>query len=86
MLSDNTSDSISSMLESGVAVRCHSGHTYAERPISFIWQGMNHVVQRIEDAWVEPGRRHFMIRTEKNQHFHLYYDEVQDRWSLLTEK
>jgi hypothetical protein len=86
MFSDNTFESSTSIIESELAVRCHSGHTYAERPISFIWQGVNHVVHRVVDAWVEPGRRHFVVSTENYQYVHLYYDEVQDHWSLLTEK
>ncbi len=74
------------MSDSELVVFCHSGHTYAERPAFFIWQGTDYYVENLEDAWVEPGQRHFMIHTANDQRFHLCYDEVQDSWALFTIK
>ena len=65
-----------------VQVQCYSGHTYAERPDSFLWQGELHRVQRIEREWLEPGERHFRIRTGENKLFELCYNESKDEWLL----
>ena len=63
-------------------VNCYSGHTYAEEPRSFEWEGMEYEVEEIEKAWVEPGNRYFQVRTKDNKRFRLSYNEAQDQWSL----
>jgi len=64
-------------------VNCYSGHTYAERPRSFLWQGVEYEVKEIEKEWLEPGERHFQVRVEDNKLFRLCYNETQQRWSLI---
>ena len=64
-------------------VSCYSGHTYAERPESFQWQGIEYEVREIERAWQEPGEKHFQVRTKDNKLFQLYYNEVEKEWSLI---
>ena len=64
-------------------VNCYSGHTYAERPKSFLWQGIEYEVEEIEKSWQEPGERHFQVRTKGNKLFQLCYNEVEDHWSLI---
>ena len=61
-------------------VNCYSGRTYAERPISFYWNGQEHTVKRIEGEWREPGERHFRLRTEDDRLFDLCYYENADTW------
>ena len=68
---------------SNLNVRCYSGHTYAERPVSFQWQGIEYEVERIEKAWWEPGERHFQVRTKDSKIFQLCYNEVDNGWSLI---
>ena len=63
-------------------VRCYSGHSYAERPKSFTWQGVEYEVEEIEKEWREPQERHFKVKTKDNKLFQLCYNESQDRWSL----
>ena len=63
-------------------VNCYSGHTYAERPRSFIWEDIEYEVEEIEKEWQEPGERHFQVRTRDNKLFHLCYNEAQEQWSL----
>lgn len=63
-------------------VNCYSGHTYAERPKSFIWEGREYEVEEIERAWQEPGKRHFQVSTRDNKLFRLCYNEIQKQWSL----
>jgi hypothetical protein len=83
MLSDNRRNVDAAISEPELVVRCYSGYSYTEKPVSFVLQGINHIIRSIEDAWIEPGQRHFILRNENNQRFHLCYDETQDRWSLF---
>jgi hypothetical protein len=64
-------------------VSCYSGHTYAERPQSFRWEGRDYEVERIEKAWLEPGKRYFKIRSKDNKKFRLCYDENERQWSVI---
>jgi len=64
-------------------VNCYSGHTYAEEPRSFEWEGREYEVEKIERAWVEPGERHFQVRTVDNKSFQLCYNEANKQWSLI---
>ena len=64
-------------------VNCHSGHTYAERPESFLWQGIEYEVDEIERAWQAPGKKHFQVRTKDSKIFQLCYNETEDHWSLI---
>jgi hypothetical protein len=63
-------------------VSCYSGHTYAERPRSFVWQGIAYEVVAIEKAWQQPGKRCFQVSTGDNKLFNLCYNETQHQWSL----
>ena len=63
-------------------VDCYSGHTYAERPRSFEWEDREYEVAEVERAWVEPGERHFRVRTKDNKLFKLWYNEAEKEWSL----
>ncbi|GAI24973.1 unnamed protein product [marine sediment metagenome] len=63
-------------------VNCYSGHTYAERPKSFEWEGRKYEVERIEKAWVGSEGRHFQVRTRDNKLFQLCYNETNKQWSL----
>jgi len=62
-------------------VNSYSGHTYAERPASFLWQGREHKVKDIEKAWQEPGKRLFKVITDEGKLFELCYNEADDQWS-----
>ncbi len=63
-------------------VNCYSGQTYAERPRSFLWQGIEYEVEETERTWQEPGEKHFRVRTRDNKLFQLCYNETEDYWSL----
>lgn len=63
-------------------VNTYSGHTYAERPKSFVWKGAEYEVEEIERAWLEPGKSCFQVRTRKNKLFRLCYNEMTKQWSL----
>jgi len=63
-------------------VNCYSGYTYAERPESFLWQGVEYEIEEIEKEWLEPGEKHFQVRTRDNKIFQLCYNETEKQWSL----
>ena len=66
-----------------VQVTCYSGHTYAERPVSIVWEGIEHKVKQIEKEWQEPGARLFKVVTEDSRVFILSYNERGDEWSAF---
>ena len=68
-------------MESLTKVLCYSGFTYAERPYSFVWNGHVLEITTVEKTWVEPGERHFRVRTDDTL-FELCYDELRDEWSI----
>ena len=67
---------------SNLKVNCYSGHTYAERPLSFLWEGVEYEVEKIEKEWREPEEKHFKVRTRDNKLFQLCYNETEGWWSL----
>jgi len=66
-----------------IQVNCYSGHTYAERPKSFLWQGTEYKVEEVEKAWQEPGKRLFKVITDRGETFELCYNEMNDQWSAI---
>lgn len=65
-----------------LAVKCYSGHTYAEEPRSFEWGGVEYEIEQIEKAWREPGERRFLVRVGGNKSFELCYNGTEDNWSI----
>jgi hypothetical protein len=63
-------------------VECHSGYTYAERPIALHWQGGRLSIETIEAHWRIPGGTCFRVRTEDGQVFELCYSERHDEWRI----
>jgi hypothetical protein len=63
-------------------VKCYSGQSYAERPLSFNWEDKEYQVAEIEAEWRGVGTRNFRVRTKDNKLFQLCYNESQDLWSL----
>lgn len=82
MLSLSSGKSSSDELNN-LKVKCYSGQTYAERPRSFVWEGVEYEVAEVEKEWQEPGERHFQVKTKDNKRFQLCYNEAQDQWSLI---
>lgn len=68
-----------------VQVKCYSGHTYAQRPKSFLWLSQEHEIVLIEDEWLEPGKRFFKVVTADEKVCRLCYNEAQDEWWLITD-
>jgi len=51
--------------------------------VSFRWEGVEYEVEEIEKEWLEPGERHFQVRTKDKKLFRLCYNEAQEQWSLI---
>ncbi len=65
-----------------LTVKCYSGHTYAQEPRSFVWEGVEYEVEEIVNTWQEPGERCFLVKTGGNKSFQICYNEANTRWSL----
>jgi hypothetical protein len=63
-------------------VECYSGHTYAQEPRSFTWQGRRFEVSKIQERWRSPHGHSFAVRTMTGDRFELHYDELQDNWMI----
>ncbi len=66
-----------------VRVRCYSGRSQAERPVSLVWDGVELAVRSVESEWQEPGERCFRVRTDGDRLFVLRYNERSDEWSAV---
>lgn len=69
-----------------IKVKCYSGYTYAERPVSFTWRGRDYEVEEVEKEWRGPGERWFKVKTGGNKSFQLCYNEAKDEWSIKPAK
>ena len=65
-------------------VECYSGHSYAQEPRAFVWQGQRHVVQKVERAWRIPEGLHFRVLNDDGDRYELAYSEQADTWSLIN--
>jgi len=70
------------MKDEGVQVECYSGHTYAQEPRAFTWQGQRVEVERVEQALRTPRGPVFRVRTVDGRRVTLAYDEAGDRWAI----
>jgi hypothetical protein len=66
-----------------IEVRCYSGYTYAERPVSFTWQGKDYDIAEIEKEWRGERVKCFLVKTGDNKRLQLCYNEAQDNWSVV---
>ncbi|GEM_PF-1280410 len=69
-------------MERAAKVWCYSGHVYADRPDSFLWEGKTQKVERVEKAWLGPGERHFLVQATEGL-FELCYHEPTDEWFIV---
>jgi len=44
---------------------------------------MEYEVNEIEKEWLEPGEKHFKVRSGDNKLFQLCYNEIEKQWSLI---
>jgi len=71
-----------------LAVHCYSGHTYAQEPQSFAWQGQVYTVaevkdmRRVLDVESSAVTVQFMVETNEHRCFRLCYNESDDCWTI----
>ena len=63
-----------------VKVECHSGYTYAEKPVAFEWEGSRLEITSILSEALTPEGKRFRVRVKDNREFELFYAEKQDIW------
>jgi len=51
-----------------------------------VWRDKKYEVKEVEREWLEPGERHFLVRTEGEKRFEICYHEREDSWSLTELK
>jgi hypothetical protein len=66
----------------GELVECHSGFTYADKPIALTWEGRRLEIVGIPAQWRTPDERHFRVRTSNGQDFELSYREAANEWRI----
>jgi hypothetical protein len=64
-------------------VECHSGYTYADRPIALISKGQKRQIVEILTRWQIPGAHCFRVRVDDGAVVELCYDEVSDEWQVV---
>jgi hypothetical protein len=64
------------------SVECHSGYTYGERPVAFLWEGARIEVAEVLAHWRSPEGRQFRVRTTDSRLFKLVYREHASEWSI----
>jgi hypothetical protein len=63
-------------------IHCHSGFEYAERPVTFFWEGRRLDIHSIEGQWRVPEGKCFRVGTQDGNRFDLVYDEMIDQWRV----
>jgi hypothetical protein len=63
-------------------VECHSGFSYAEKPVALTWNDQRLEVDGILATWRTPAGCHFRVRTRNLGLFELVYFIVEDQWQI----
>jgi hypothetical protein len=63
-------------------VSCYSGHTYAQRPRAFFWQGEEYEVSAVVSEEHTPQGKKFLVKTTGGELFNLDYTIDIDDWQV----
>ena len=66
-----------------VLVECHSGFTYAQRPVALNWQGERLEIERVVAEWQVPDGKRFRVVTHDGRVFELFYRTENDEWQVV---
>ena len=66
----------------GELVECHSGFTYADKPVALTWESQRLEIVAITAQWRSPEARYFRVRTSNGQEFELAYREAENDWQI----
>jgi hypothetical protein len=64
------------------SVECHSGFTYAEKPVALTFLGRRLEVAEILAQGRTPQEKWFQVRTGDGRVFRLRYGEVSAEWQI----
>ena len=67
--------------QGAAVVEGHSGHTYAQRPRAFAWQGERLEVEEVISSSHSPEGKRFRVRAS-GRRFDLLYDPGEDSWTI----
>lgn len=63
-------------------VKCRSGHSACDHPISLDWEGKTLQITAVIKEWREPGNKHYLVETVNKSHFKLTFSEISSRWTV----
>ena len=63
-------------------VHCHSGFRFAERPVSFHYEGQHHQIRKVLAETKTENGYQFKVLAESELRYQLVYDEYQDAWLI----
>jgi putative sterol carrier protein len=66
----------------GELVECHSGFTYADKPVALNWEGRRLEIVEILAEWRTPDEKHFLVQTTAGRKFTLAYSQSTDEWQI----
>jgi hypothetical protein len=66
----------------GELVECHSGFTYADKPVALTWESRRLEIIEITAQWQSPEARHFRVRTNNGKKFELSYHGLDNEWQI----
>jgi hypothetical protein len=66
----------------GELVECHSGFTYADRPVALTWGGQRLEIVRILAEWRTPEKHWFRVRSADGREFELAYSQAAEEWQI----
>lgn len=66
-----------------VKVECHSGYTYAERPVAVEMDGRMVEIEGILAESRTPTGRKFKVQFSNGREIELVYTEAKDEWELM---
>jgi hypothetical protein len=61
-------------------VRARAGYSGCDRPVEIIRDGKSMRITNIISEWREPGSKHYVVGTGKNNTFKLAYDLQTGKW------
>jgi hypothetical protein len=80
-------------MQSPIRVECYSGHTYAQEPRAFEWEGRRYRVERVVKRWRTPTGPGFRVevasisnlQSPMSNLFDLTYLESADQWTMTVQ-
>ena len=65
-----------------IKVECYSGYKVDERPVSFILNGKEHMIDRIIEQWRSSDADYFKVLADDGKEYLLAHNNINDNWVL----